>query len=636
LTQLISNLLYYSQLPEMLGSLPKKNCKFRILPQLINAIKYGSGGSKAIIPIFQIGEMMTQEEFKEDFIPKILDLFESSDRTVRVNLLKNLGTIMPHLTVDHVEQRVYPHVAKGFRDSSPILREMTVKSMIEIVPKLSENTVTENVVRYLWALQGDKEPAIRTNTIIALGKLARNFNEKTRKRILLAAFARSLKDPFVHSRVACLKALVSTKDLYTPAELAIKALPAVTPLAVDPNKGVRDLAFQCIHAFLEVLSATSNSTNFENSSGIDPVGPNQSGVSESGGDHSHSSTGANGVSIHTGGTNQNDAGYLGWAVSSVSSLKSKIVGEQQSNIGADINIKKTVQPQPQQPTQPQQTQPTQAYQAPNYGSSTASQSNAPATNKSNDIFADSSMIIRQPPVQNTQQSMKLNTGVKKAAEKDMFSDFESFAPNPQKKSPSVTPTTTTTTNAPKQQPAKNNSLNFTPYSQQTAFSMADNTKSNTTVTAPPKQVNPANQMNSDNDFNFSDWDDMLTTSNTKPIKNEEDFFNDVMHNDDDIFGLGPPKTTQKPKSATQPQQQQQQRQPQVRTTQQQPNRPATSNTQKQDLFQFAPPKSDAPSRSAPNTTKQPSAKQNNNSSNNNKRQVVDSWDDFSWDDMPSN
>lgn len=244
---------FLTQLPESLNTFPRKCCKYRVLPQLVNTIKFGSGGSKAIIPIFMIGEMMSTEEFKDSFIPKIIELFESTDRTVRVNLLKNLKMIMPHLSVEVIEQKIYPNVEYGFKDSSPVIREATVKSMIDLVPKLTEHTVSENVVKHLWSLQGDKEPAIRTNTVIALGKLSKNFNQKTQKQVLIAAFARSLKDPFVPSRMASLRALMSTKDLYSPADLAQKALPAVVALTVDVDKGVRDLAFQCVNNFLELV-----------------------------------------------------------------------------------------------------------------------------------------------------------------------------------------------------------------------------------------------------------------------------------------------------------------------------------------------------------------------------------------------
>jgi SCY1-like protein 1 len=56
-------------------------------------------------------------------------------------------------------------------------------------------------------------------------------------QVLLNAFGRALKDAFPFARAAALHALVATQKYYTPEEMACRALPAVTPLAVDPLPG---------------------------------------------------------------------------------------------------------------------------------------------------------------------------------------------------------------------------------------------------------------------------------------------------------------------------------------------------------------------------------------------------------------
>jgi SCY1-like protein 1 len=311
---------FLTNLPDLLDALPKSTCKHKILPLLINAIKFGSGGAKAIEPIFKISKMMNEEEFKTLFIPKILDLFESNDRTVRVNLLKNLNTIMPHLTSEHVEQRIYPNVAKGFKDSAPVLREMTVKAMIELAPRLSSNTVNDDLIRNLWTLQADKEASIRTNSVIAIGKLAASLDEKTRKKVLLPAFARSLRDPFLHSRLSALRALLATKEYYSVRDIAQKLLPVVTPLMVDPERGVRDLAVQCTNTFLTVVTNVATSSNFDQQMAI------EDGVPYTG--HVGQSNDGSGKPPPPP-SSQSDS-YYNWAVSGVSSgvsaLKSKVIG----------------------------------------------------------------------------------------------------------------------------------------------------------------------------------------------------------------------------------------------------------------------------------------------------------------------
>ena len=59
---------------------------------------------------------------------------------------------------------------------------------------------------------------------------------QTRQKVLIAAFARSLRDPFVHARNAALLALAATSDLFTDDECATKILPALCPSLVDKEK----------------------------------------------------------------------------------------------------------------------------------------------------------------------------------------------------------------------------------------------------------------------------------------------------------------------------------------------------------------------------------------------------------------
>ncbi|KAL0488709.1 hypothetical protein AKO1_015856 [Acrasis kona] len=312
---------FLTGLPDQLDSLPVNTCKRKILPVLVNAIKFGSGGSKAIHAIFKISTMMNETEFKAEFIPKILELFESNDRTVRVSLLKNLNTIMPHLTNQQVEEKVYANVAKGFKDSAPALREMTVKSMIDIAPKLSANVLNDDLIRNLWNLQADKEASIRTNSVIAIGKLAPALDDKTRKKVLLAAFTRSLRDPFVHSRISALKALSATKEYYTTRDIATKLLPSVISVAVDPERSVRDLAIDCVSDFMNGLSAVCKSDRF------DQIVSQEDGVQIG---QEKSASGQPGAAA-AGGQQGGDGGYYNWAVSGLSSgvnvLKNKVVGD---------------------------------------------------------------------------------------------------------------------------------------------------------------------------------------------------------------------------------------------------------------------------------------------------------------------
>ena len=59
---------------------------------------------------------------------------------------------------------------------------------------------------------------------------------QTRTKVLTAAFARALRDPFVHARNASLMALGATVDLFSDDDCATKILPGICPMLVDKEK----------------------------------------------------------------------------------------------------------------------------------------------------------------------------------------------------------------------------------------------------------------------------------------------------------------------------------------------------------------------------------------------------------------
>jgi SCY1-like protein 1 len=87
-------------------------------------------------------------------------------------------------------------------------------------------------------MQADPEASIRTNTCILIGRLAPSLSNMTRKKMLVPAFARALKDPFVHARVAALMAFMATTDCFDIEELASRVVPAISPAMVDKEKFV--------------------------------------------------------------------------------------------------------------------------------------------------------------------------------------------------------------------------------------------------------------------------------------------------------------------------------------------------------------------------------------------------------------
>jgi SCY1-like protein 1 len=138
----------------------------------------------------------------------------------------------------------------GFTDVAPIVREQTVKAVLTIIGKLSDRTINGELLKYLAKTSNDEQPGIRTNTTICLGKISRNLGVGSRSKVLIAAFTRSLRDPFVHARNAALMALAVTIDFFSEDDCANKVLPSLCPCLVDKEKLVRDQANKTLDMYL--------------------------------------------------------------------------------------------------------------------------------------------------------------------------------------------------------------------------------------------------------------------------------------------------------------------------------------------------------------------------------------------------
>ncbi len=147
----------------------------------------------------------------------------------------------------------------GFTDAAPVVREQTVKAVLTIISKLSDRTINGELLKYLAKTQNDEQPGIRTNTTICLGKISRNLGVSTRSKVLVAAFTRSLRDPFVHARNAALMALAATAEVFNEDDCASRILPALCPTLIDKERLVRDQANKTIDLFLSKIRKSAAS-----------------------------------------------------------------------------------------------------------------------------------------------------------------------------------------------------------------------------------------------------------------------------------------------------------------------------------------------------------------------------------------
>ncbi|BGP22651.1 other/SCY1 protein kinase [Rhodotorula toruloides] len=250
--------------------LPSGFLKYKVLPSLVHTLEFssGSGGAPLLPVILDLSTSdgstnLDEKEYQRDVIQPLVRMYAMPDRAIRMALLENLERYADKLQNKDVNERVWPHLQTGFGDVVPVIREATVKAIPLIAPKLNDRILNNDLLRVLSKTQTDVEPGIRTNTCILLSRLSRHIQTSTQRKVLIPAFARALRDPFVHARIAGLMALMATCEVFEKEDLAGKVIPAMSICLVDREKIVRDQAFKAIDMFVkkcETLTASMPET----------------------------------------------------------------------------------------------------------------------------------------------------------------------------------------------------------------------------------------------------------------------------------------------------------------------------------------------------------------------------------------
>lgn len=320
---------FLGELEQIKEDFPPAYAKRKILPELLKSVEFGGGGPKVLAVVLQIGTKLSDEEYDAQLTPVLVRLFSSPDRALRVYLLDNLSIMINHLPQKVVNDKIFPNLVTGFADIAPLVREQTVKSVLVLITKLSDRTINGDLLKYLAKTANDAEPGIRTNTTVCLGKIAKYLGTSTRSKVLVAAFTRSLRDPFVHARHAALMALSATVDMFTEDDCASKVLPAICPSLVDKEKLVRDQANKTLDTYLIRVRKYGETMP---STALAPAATSTSGP-------------------EAGQTQSAEAGWAGWAMSSFTNKFGAANGQIEPTAnGGTVPLSSTVTPDSSRPS----------------------------------------------------------------------------------------------------------------------------------------------------------------------------------------------------------------------------------------------------------------------------------------------
>lgn len=308
---------FLDDLDQLTDDFPEDFFKMKVLPELLKSVEYGGGGPKAFGVVMKIATKLSDDDFAARVQPVVVRLFANPDRAIRVCLLDNLALMIDRLPPKVVNDRIFPQLVSGFTDAAPVVREQTLKSVLVIIGKLSDRTINGELLRYLAKTANDEQPGIRTNTTICLGKIARNLGVSSRSKVLIAAFTRSLRDPFVHARSAALLALAATAEFFTDDDCAARILPVVCPSLLDKEKLVRDQAQKAIDVYLQRIRTAAAAMP-------DSALPPTPSASEGG------TAAAPRMGTPQPAASSSSSSWAGWAISSFTNQLSSAAGEMQT------------------------------------------------------------------------------------------------------------------------------------------------------------------------------------------------------------------------------------------------------------------------------------------------------------------
>ncbi|CAK7275322.1 Nuclear aminoacylation-dependent tRNA export pathway component [Sporothrix epigloea] len=329
---------FLDDLDKLTDDFPEDFFKSKVLPELLKSVEFGGGGTKAFSIVMKISTKLSNDDFEAKVSPVVISLFANPDRAIRVCLLDNLPLMIDRFPQRIVNDKIFPQVVGGFTDLAPIVREQTLKSVLVFVPKLSDRTINGELLRHLAKTANDEQPGIRTNTTICLGKIAKNLGTSTRSKVLIAAFSRSLRDPFVHARNAALQALAATSEHFSPEDITSRILPAICTVLLDKEKQVRDQGLKTMEIFMQrIRRAAADMPD----TALPPAASSES----------------NGVARMSTpqpdqGFASNTSSWAGWAISSFTNKMSTAAGEMEPGAVQTSTVAATAQPPPTSATRP--------------------------------------------------------------------------------------------------------------------------------------------------------------------------------------------------------------------------------------------------------------------------------------------
>lgn len=224
-----------------------------ILPVLAKALSFSPSPS-IIPPIFAISKRMDEAEFAAKFVPQIVQLFSNKDVLLRIELLGQIGSIIPFVEKNLANDVIYQNIVGGLSSSHTQLRQATIIAMVPLAGILNSNNMM-GLLRLLKNMQSDQDAQIRTNSVICVAKIAEHIDPKFREQTLAQCFGKAAMDTFTPARKAAIAAYKTNIQYFTSVTVATSVIPSISPLCID---AVEDIRIPALRLMLQLVNSLAS------------------------------------------------------------------------------------------------------------------------------------------------------------------------------------------------------------------------------------------------------------------------------------------------------------------------------------------------------------------------------------------
>ncbi|KAF6778039.1 hypothetical protein AHF37_02826 [Paragonimus kellicotti] len=262
---------FYKSLPSAIHTLPRRLCLFRVFPQITEDFSNPHMVPFILPAVLQIMDMVTQEEFVQHMLPRLLPVMSLKEPVqIMLVLLQNLRVLSEKFPTNEFRLYVLPILHSALDTDNKIIQELCLKSLPSICSFMELSMLKNAVLPRIQKLFFRTDLlSTRIACLMCMGKLLDYLDKwivmdellpflqqiTSREPIILVAMLGIYRIAFSHEKLGISR-----------EKLATRVLPHLIPLSVDSSLNLKQY-----NAFAELIRDMCNQLEREQRSKLEQL-----------------------------------------------------------------------------------------------------------------------------------------------------------------------------------------------------------------------------------------------------------------------------------------------------------------------------------------------------------------------------